>query len=469
MSFPRLLALAVLAGLAPVACGGEEAAAPKPKAEEAAGITNRIDIPPAVRQSLGMSFAKAELRPVERTLRIAGRFELEPDARREYRALVAGRVEPAAAELSRVRRGELLFTIDSPAWRELQGRLAEAEATVARARAVVDANAPLHEAHEAHARNLETALGQWEERIRQLEAVREAGGGVGEALSDATIAAATLRSQLAEIREKDVTMESDRRISEATLAEAIAGRDLLVEAAAAILGISREAALADDGGAPRWRTARSIEVRATSDAQVATLAVAPGQWVEEGTLLGTAVEPERLRFRVPLLAADLARVRDGLAVRLVPGESQPAAYAGAGEGTLRLSPAVEPGDRTVDALVSAASPISWARPGLPGFAEVLLDGKTEPELAIPRRAVVSDNGVPVLFRRDPANPDKVIRLEADLGPDDGRWVAVRSGLRVGDEVVIDGVYPLLLSTSGSIPKGGHFHSDGTFHAEDHDH
>jgi hypothetical protein len=80
---------------------------------------------------------------------------------------------------------------------------------------------------------------------------------------------------------------------------------------------------------------------------------------------------------------------------------------------------------------------------------------------------VSDNGVPVLFRRDPANPDKVIRLEADLGPDDGRWVAVRSGLRVGDEVVIDGVYPLLLSTSGSIPKGGHFHSDGTFHADDH--
>lgn len=468
MSFPRCLSIAILAGLSLVGCGGEEVPAPKPKAEEAAKVSNRIDIPPAVRQSLGMTFAKAELRPVERTLRIAGAFELEPDARREYRALVSGRVEPAVAELAAVRKGDLLFTVDSPAWRELQGKLAESEAAVARARAIVDSNGPLHEAHEAHAGNLRAALEQWESRIRQLEEVRAAGGGVSQALADAQVAAATLRSQLAEIREKDVTMESDRRSSEATLAEAEAMHELLVDAAASILGVSRDDATAMNGGVPRWRAARAIEVRATSEGQLATLAVAPGQWVEEGALLGTAVRPERLRFRMPLLAGDLGRVRDGLSARLVPGEAAPAAYANAGEGSLRLAPGVAAGERTVDGVISLAAPVAWARPGLAGFAEILLDGPSEPELAIPRRAVVSDNSVPVLFRRDPTNPDKVIRLEADLGPDDGRWVAVRSGLRLGDEVVIDGVYPLLLSTSGSIPKGGHFHADGTYHAEDHD-
>ena len=467
MSFPRQLSIAILAGLALVACGGEDSPAPKPMAEATAAVTNRIDIPPAVRQSLGMTFAKAELRPVERTLRIAGAFELEPGARREYRALVPGRVEPAASELAEVRTGDLLFTIDSPAWRELQGRIAEAEAAVARAQAIVDANDPLHEAHEAHARNLEAALSQWEARIRQLETVREAGGGVGEPLADAQVAAATVRSQLAEIREKDVTMGSDRRSSEATLVEAIVTHGLLLDAAASILGISRDEVVETSAGTPRWRSARTVEVRATSDGQLATLAVAPGQWVEEGGLLGLSVQPERLRFRMPLLAGDLGRVRDGLTARLVPGEAVPGAYANAGAGSLRLAPGVAAGSRTVDALVSPAGPVTWARPGLSGFAEILLEGASEPELAIPRRAVVSDNGVPVLFRRDPANPDKVIRLEADLGPDDGRWVAVRSGLRVGDEVVIDGVYPLLLSTSGSIPKGGHFHSDGTFHADDH--
>ena len=54
-------------------------------------------------------------------------------------------------------------------------------------------------------------------------------------------------------------------------------------------------------------------------------------------------------------------------------------------------------------------------------------------------------------------------MEADLGLNDGRWVAVLSGLTDGDEVVLDGGFQLMLATSGSIQKGGHFHSDGTFH------
>jgi len=40
-------------------------------------------------------------------------------------------------------------------------------------------------------------------------------------------------------------------------------------------------------------------------------------------------------------------------------------------------------------------------------------------------------------------------------------------VREGDEIVLAGNYQLMLATSGSAPKGGHFHSDGTFHAEDH--
>ena len=58
---------------------------------------------------------------------------------------------------------------------------------------------------------------------------------------------------------------------------------------------------------------------------------------------------------------------------------------------------------------------------------------------------------------------EAIRMEADLGLDDGRGVALLSGLRDGDEVVLDGAFQLMLATSGSIQKGGHFHSDGTFH------
>ena len=79
--------------------------------------------------------------------------------------------------------------------------------------------------------------------------------------------------------------------------------------------------------------------------------------------------------------------------------------------------------------------------------------------------MVRDGATPIIFRRDPKNPDKVIRLEADLGTDDGRWIVVKSGVKEGDEIVVAGNFQLLLATSGSAAKGGHFHSDGTFHAE----
>ena len=54
-------------------------------------------------------------------------------------------------------------------------------------------------------------------------------------------------------------------------------------------------------------------------------------------------------------------------------------------------------------------------------------------------------------------------MEADLGVTDGRFVVLASGVKAGDEIVVDGNYQLMLATSGSTAKGGHFHSDGTFH------
>jgi len=39
-------------------------------------------------------------------------------------------------------------------------------------------------------------------------------------------------------------------------------------------------------------------------------------------------------------------------------------------------------------------------------------------------------------------------------------------VKEGDEVVLNGLYQLMVATSGSIQKGGHFHADGTFHEGD---
>src|SRR5262245_61156278 len=62
------------------------------RSAESAAITNRIAIPHAVRQNLGITFVKVERRPVQQTMRFPGEFELRPDARREYRVMAPGRV-----------------------------------------------------------------------------------------------------------------------------------------------------------------------------------------------------------------------------------------------------------------------------------------------------------------------------------------------------------------------------------------
>ena len=103
------------------------------------------------------------------------------------------------------------------------------------------------------------------------------------------------------------------------------------------------------------------------------------------------------------------------------------------------------------------------------FLEVTVEATDGPALAIPRSAIVKDGIVHVFFRRDPADPNKAIRVEADMGVSDGRWVALNSGVMLSDEVVLNGAYELKLATqqSGVSQKGGHFHADGTFHADDH--
>ena len=95
-----------------------------------------------------------------------------------------------------------------------------------------------------------------------------------------------------------------------------------------------------------------------------------------------------------------------------------------------------------------------------------MSGDRGVELAIPLRCVARDGTQSIIFRRDPADLDKAIRMDADLGIDDGRWVVIKSGVAEGDEIVLDGVYQLMVATSGSITKGGHFHPDGTFHEGD---
>ncbi|MFN0058835.1 MAG: efflux RND transporter periplasmic adaptor subunit [Planctomycetota bacterium] len=440
------------------------------RGETASAPSNRVDVPEMVRRNLGITFAKVESRHVARTIRVPGSFELSPQARREVRTMLGGQVELHVSQFERVETGRLLYTLDSPQWRELQERLNETESQLLQARARAETIDPLMAAHEQHHDELMNGVKIWTERVAQLDQSRGSGVVTDEEFAEARAALATTRAEMAEVMEKEAELHS-RRIEVQAQASAAQERfELLISNAASLLGLATDQLLAIDPKSaqqhPRWREIKLVEVRAAAPGVVESIALTSGAWAGETNLVLTTIQPERLRFRARGLQSDLNRLRDGLAGRIVPPKGSVPALDGSMEGTITLGLSADADERTVELFMTPAKLSAWARPGVAAHLEIVAVGAAAAELAIPVSATIRDGLQTVVFRRDPANPDKVIRIEADLGVSDGNWVVISSGVREGDEVVLDGVYPLMLASSGTSQKGGHFHADGTWHEGD---
>lgn len=481
----------LVVGLA--ACGGEPDGERPAPSEDLPPITNRIDVPPAVRRNLGITFAKVELRAVARTRRVPGHFEPLPEARQAYQATLAGQVELRVSQYQRVAPGDVLFRVDSPAWREMQHTLSERVMAIRSAKARLDALVPRSRAVAEHGRRLVEQQGVWEQRVRELKALGEAGAGVRSELTGARAELAAVATALAEVREEEAELAAQRAEFESEVrghreatpllfAEAVgapvsggnggaaAAHDLALARAAALVGIPVPELSAPVGDAqdakPLWRSLDRIDVVAREGSTVEALEVTNGAWVEVGELVLKTRVPGLVRFRASGLQADLAALADGLRAAILPPGGGAAGGGTALPGVLTISLEADPMARKIDLLVTpdAGARPGWARAGVSSEAEIVLRGTSEPALAVPQASVIQDGLSKIVFRRDPKDPDKVIRLEADVGISDGRWVVLASGVMEGDEVVHHGVYELMLASGSAKQQGGHFHADGTWHA-----
>lgn len=416
--------------------------------------TNRVDIPASVRQNLGITFAKVESRNVAQTLRVPGRFELLPTARREYRTPLAGRVELLVSQYQKVEPGTPLYRVDASAWRELHEQIAAMQARV-------DSMGPLRDAHRRHEQSLADKVALWQERLKQLEELRAAGGASAAQFTEARATLNATQAELADVMEKDAELQAQQKQAEAELRSLVARRDSLARA-----GRCGDATLRSADAAGATGQYDGFTVCAVAAGIVEAVGITPGGLAEESGLIVSIVQPDQIRFRARGLQSDLGRLRDGLQVRIAPPQGGSIPLEDAMGGVLKIGLSADADERTVDLVVIPDTLAAWARNSVSAHLEVVLAGGTE-ELAIPQSAVVRDGARAIIFRRDPANADKVIRMEADLGLSDGRWVVIASGVKEGDEIVLGGNFQLMLATSGSSEKAGHFHSDGTFHEGSH--
>ena len=445
------LATVLLAGLG--ACGPADA--PEPPADRAdpeVAADAGIDIPPTVRRNLGITFATVEARHVARTLRVPGAFELQPLARHEYRMSLPGRVQLLVDQLATVEHGQPLFRFRSPAWPELLHEILVGEQAIASAEA-----------------EIEVGQARLTEAQRKLERVRERVA----ALAQADFKRADLEAEALDLEASLPRLEAEIRLSETRLSNARRTREHALHRAATAAGISerrleKEVRVGHEM-VPTYLTIDLIEVRAVETGVVEALHVTDGSFVEPPAMVLSTVDPEQVRFRALALQADLPLLAEAGEARIVPPPTPGLPHDAGVEAVLTLGLEAHPEERTLTVLATPREHAPWIRPGVAAFLEVVLESTGGPALAVPRSAVVQDGLTHVFFRRDPADPNRAIRVEADLGLSDGRWIVLESGVARGDEVVLDGAYELKLATqqAGGVPAGGHTHADGTFHGDEH--
>lgn len=410
----RFFPLAVLCLILP-ACDRNEAEGDAAASDKDEAPTNRIDIPATVRSNLGITFAKVERRNVANTIRVPGAFELQPLARHEYRMMLPGHIEFKVDQFDKVEVGTPLYRFRSPKLLELQAQVDLAQAS----------------------------LNQTQAKLRAAEARVNA-------LAKAAFKRADLEAQVAELQADIAKREAELR--SATIAWSNATQAPGEE---------------DESPAPRLLSDAWIEVRAKEPGVVEALAVTDGTFVDETTLILTTVDPTKVRFRAMGLQSDLSKLKNGQKVIIVPPQATGANINESIDAELMIGLDADPIQRTITLFANPLEQRPWSRPGVSAFLEVSTATTGGLVLTIPRSAVVKDGITHVFFKRDPMDPNKAIRVEADLGLDDGRWVEVKSELGPKDEVVLEGAYELKLASqqSGVSQKGGHFHADGSYHGK----
>lgn len=402
-----------------------------------------IAIPSDVRQNLGITFAVVERRQVQHTFRVPGEFELMPSARHEYRAPLAGHVRTDITQFSLVDKGDLLCSIDSPEWRRIQHEAVEAEGEI---------------------RIAEAALKVAESRLNETQSSATIVRKRLDNLASAQVRKADLEAESATLEGSLIRLQTEIDAATAALDEAKEHYLSRLRTLSSITTLSIDELLKPSAdNSPSWRAIDALEVRAEEGGVVESVTVNQGGWRETGELVVQTLDPAALRFHGEAPQSELTKLRDGMQCRIVPPQGGGVDLQEAIMGTMQIGLTAHAVERTISLFVRPETIPSWAKAGVSAYLEIP-DENTTPELSIPAASLVQDGLKTFFFRRDPKNQDRVLPVEADLGPSDGRWVVVRSGVKEGDEVVLDGAYALKLAGGANkSPEGYHYHADGTMH------
>ncbi|UHQ18896.1 efflux RND transporter periplasmic adaptor subunit [Lysobacter sp. KIS68-7] len=182
---------------------------------------------------------------------------------------------------------------------------------------------------------------------------------------------------------------------------------------------------------------------------IAERKIKTGNFVQINTPIFRIVDNSRLEATLNVPEREVATLAPGLKVDLavdaLPGKKF--------EGTIdRVAPVVDAGSGTFRVVCTFAGG-GALQPGMFGRIRIDYDQRMD-ALVVPRVALLEDEGDPAVYA---VKAGKAVRVPVKLGYLDGQWAEVRSGLKVGDQVVTAGKVALregspVQIVGGNAPK-----------------
>ncbi|MBI5547452.1 MAG: efflux RND transporter periplasmic adaptor subunit [Deltaproteobacteria bacterium] len=200
----------------------------------------------------------------------------------------------------------------------------------------------------------------------------------------------------------------------------------------------------------------AFQVRAPFAGTLVVASATTGESVEEGKLLFTVIDMERVWLQARVFEPDIPRVEGAKSAWFtVEGYEEPFEVNQSTGRLVTVGRVIDPQSRTVPVIFELANPGGRLRIGQ--YAKVYVaTGAALRALAIPESAILDEGGKPVAYVQ--VEGERFERRALALGPRSLGWVGVREGLRAGERVVTRGAYEVkLTAASGAIPQHGHVH------------
>jgi HlyD family secretion protein len=369
-------------------------------------------------QRLGRGEIPVQISPVvhkDLTYSLVANGDIAPLMQVDLFPKVSGYLEKISVQMGdSVRQGQVIAQIDRAEFLE---KVKEIEAKVAQAKA----------------QYAELEAGTRVEDIREAEeAVKQAQSRFNNAKLQRERILALYNRQVISKKELDVS-EMDYNVTEAQLAGAEQRLKSLREGArpevrAAALGKLKEmeAILAQE-----QIRLQNTQIVAPFSGEIVRRNVDSGALVSPSTSLVTLVHLETLKVVANVLEKDIALVKVGMRVKVLPEAYPDKPFEGA---IVRINKALDLATRTLQAEINIPNPGHLLKPGM--FARIEVALKQRPDtLAVPKEAVFEEGGKQFLFV---VEGNQAFRRAVVTGIEQGQLIEVVEGLKDGDKVVIRG-------------------------------